>query len=107
MSYNDKCCSARILQNQVNHSWQGEGVPIFPFSTDQLTAITGYVLNNNSSNGPVTVNFLRGGTPLPFSLTVEPGDYKSFTIVGIDTIKINPENHVATGELNILVNFSL
>lgn len=82
---------------------------MFPYTSDQTAAITGYVLNNSSSSGPVSVHFLRGGIGgalLAFNLTVEKGEYKSFTTVGVDTIRIDPGTHIATGELNINVNFN-
>ncbi|SDY18250.1 hypothetical protein SAMN05421736_101596 [Evansella caseinilytica] len=110
MSCNDKCCSPKYLTNVVSHSWRGQEGPLFPYLSEQLTAVTGYVLNNGSSNGSVLVQFLRGGiagTPLPFQLTVEPGEYKSFTIVGIDAVRIDPDNNAATGELNMAINFHI
>ncbi len=109
MSGHKGCCSTALIPNQIDHPWMAVDSPIFPYTADQLAAITGYVLNNGSSTGPVTVNFLRGGMlapPLPFNLIVKPGEYKSFTVVGVDTIKITPSSSVATGELNININFN-
>lgn len=103
------CCSPPVIPNNVDVPWMANGTAVVPFQSDQIASITGYVLNNGSSPAPVTVQFLRGGTaapPLPFNLTVQPGQYKSFTISGVDTIKINPFIHFATGELNITVNFN-
>ncbi len=92
----------------MNHPWSAEASPVLPFSSDQLVAMSGYILNNQSSNGSVQVSFFRGGIDapaLPFQLIVQPGEYKSFTIVGVDTVQIDPSIVVATGEINITVNF--
>jgi hypothetical protein len=105
----NKCCSPRLIPNRIDIKWTAIASSIFPYTSDQIAAITGYVLNNSSSTGPITIHFIRGGvggTPLPFFLTVEIGEYKSFTTVGIDTIQINSGTNVATGELNITVNFN-
>ncbi|MFC6600966.1 hypothetical protein ACFQDF_02925 [Ectobacillus funiculus] len=54
------------------------------------------------------MNFLGGigGALLPFSLIVQTGEYKSFVIVGVDTIRIDSGSNFATGELNITINFN-
>jgi hypothetical protein len=106
---NNSCSSPRLITNQIDMKWIASGSKVFPFISDQIAAISGYVLNNASSLGPVTIYFLRGGLgglPLPFILTVQPGEYKSFTIVGADVIQVNPGGYFATGELNITINFN-
>ncbi len=109
MACEKACCSSQLIPNRIDIKWSAIASSIFPYTSDQIAAITGYVLNNSSSTGPITVNFIRGGvggTPLPFTLTVPVGQYSSFTTVGIDTIEINSGHSVATGELNITVNFN-
>jgi hypothetical protein len=105
-----KCCnSPRIIPNQISIQWRTLGAPIFPYSSDQVATISGYVLNNSASKGPVTVNFLRGGIGggvLPFTLVVQTGEYKSFVIVGVDTIQMDSGSNFASGELNITINFN-
>ncbi|HDT6579389.1 TPA: hypothetical protein QFT23_005681 [Bacillus cereus] len=103
------CNSLPIIPNQISMQWSTPDAPIFPYSSDQIAAISGYVLNNSASKGAVTVNFLRGGIGgalLPFSLVVQAGEYKSFVTVGIDTIRINSDSNFASGELNITINFN-
>jgi len=103
------CNSPQIIPNQISIQWRTSGTLIFPYSSDQIAAISGYVLNNSASKGPVTVNFLRGGIGgalLSFSLIVQTGEYKSFVIVGVDTIRIDSGSNFATGELNITINFN-
>ncbi|MBB3869039.1 hypothetical protein DER53_12285 [Parageobacillus toebii NBRC 107807] len=43
---------------------------------------------------------------LPFTLVVQTGEYKSFVIVGVDTIQMNSDSNFASGELNITINFN-
>lgn len=109
MSSSEKYCSSpKIISNQISIQWTALGTQIFPYNSDQIAAISGYVLNNSTSKGAVTVTFLRGGmggAPLPFSLVVQRGEYKSFVIVGVDTIQMDSGGNLTSGELNITINF--
>jgi hypothetical protein len=104
-----KCVSPHVIPNRIDHTWRAAATSVFPYTSSEIAAISGYILNNASSIGPVTVSFLRGGiagATLPLLLVVQPGEYKSFTIIGVDTIKIDPGTNVATGEINININFN-
>jgi hypothetical protein len=108
-SFKNFCNSPQIISNEISMQWSTLGAPDFPYTSSQIAAISGYVLNNSASNGPVIVNFYRGGMGgglLPFSLIVQKGEYKSFVIVGVDTIRIDSGSNFASGELNITINFN-
>ncbi|MFD1673787.1 S-Ena type endospore appendage [Alicyclobacillus fodiniaquatilis] len=103
------CCQIKVIPNHIDTQWVANHAVVVPYLADLPAAITGYVLNHSSSKGPVTIHFLRGGSagaPLPFAFTVEAGAYQSFTVIGVDAIRIATEADFASGELNILVNFS-
>ncbi|WP_209124822.1 hypothetical protein [Alkalihalobacillus sp. BA299] len=106
MSCSNKCCSPRIIPNQISIQWETVDTPIFPYASDQIATLSGYVLNNSSSKGPVTVNFIRSGGLLPFSLIVQEGVYKSFVVIGVDTLRMDSGGSFASGELNITINFN-
>lgn len=103
------CCRPEVIPNRIDTQWKATNSVVFPYTSDLPAAITGYVLNHDSSSGPVTVHFLRGGSvgaPLTFYLTVGVGEYKSFTVIEVDTIQIVADTAFSSGELNIMVNFS-
>jgi hypothetical protein len=102
------CCRPESIPHHVDTQWMADGVAVFPYTSDVPSAITGYVLNNNSSLGSVTVHFLRGGSTgslLSFHFIVNVGEYKSFTVTGVDTIQIVANSGFSSGELNLTVNF--
>lgn len=109
MNTRNHCGLPATIPNQSEHTWVVyDNDPIFPFTSDQLTSITGYILNNSASTGPVSVQFLRGGTaapPLSFTFNVQSGEYRTFTVIAIDTIKISTSSPIAMGQINLNINF--
>jgi hypothetical protein len=111
LNFEKSCVGKRLLiPNQSEHTFVAyNNVPAVPFTSNQFVSISGYVLNNSSSMGPISVKFQRGGIkapPLPYTLDLQPGEYRTFTIVAIDTILISTVTEIATGDLNITINFN-
>jgi Endospore appendages len=103
------CCKSPIIPNRIDLQWTASNSTVYPYASELPVAITGYVLNHQSSSGPVVVRFLRGGStgaPLLFHLETHVGEYQSFTVTSVDTIQITAATGFASGELNLTVNFS-
>lgn len=99
------CCRLESTPHRIDMQWTTSNSSVYPYTADLLVSISGYVLNNASSSGPVTVRFLRGGSGgsrIAFQFAVDVGVYKSFTVTGVDTIEITADTHFTSGELNIM-----
>jgi hypothetical protein len=72
-----------------------------------IPSLTGYVMPNGGG-APAVVTFWNGGTAgaSVTSLNVAAGKYKSFFVLGADTITVRTSaaSTVTTGELNIVLN---
>jgi hypothetical protein len=106
MAYDINVVEPMILPNTINFPVDNIDTPRIIYDAtngSSFPALSGWFLNNSSSPGDITLNFLNG-TVLLGGITVTPGSTTGFYVVGADQIAAVSAAAGTTGNLNMTVN---